>query len=72
MEEIIMQLGKKGVTPEFITEIKKNIKARYLVRVRILKSALEEKDRFEVSSEFKELLPKQNVKLVGNVLIISK
>lgn len=67
-----MQLGKKGITSEFIVEIRKNIKANYDVRVRIQRSALGESDRFELFSKLKELLPRYKCKLVGNVVIVTK
>ena len=67
-----MQLGKNGITDDFLIEINKNLKAKYDVRVRMLKSFLASTDRFSAHTKFKEAFPKKNCKLVGNVVIISR
>lgn len=67
-----MQLGKKGITEDFIKEIKKNIRSKYTVKVRILKSFLAQKSRFEVAEILKKELPIYKCTLVGNVVRISR
>ena len=70
--ELVMHLGKKGITQEFLEEVNKNLKANYQVRIKLLPSSLGTQDRFSMKDQFKELFPKKKVTLIGKTLTISK
>lgn len=76
---VTVQIGKKGLTEEAMLEILKSLKTNTSVRVKLLKSFLESKDRKVVFREIMErlesLAPK-NVVLEanhkGNILVVSR
>ena len=71
---IQMQLGKKGISQEFINDIKKNLAKDKLVKVKFLKNSLETSSRKELSSNVLENLSNLSLehKVVGNVLFLKR
>ena len=67
-----MQVGKRGLTQEFTEEIKKNLKANYQVKIRLLPSFLSTTTRFDVKDTLKDMFPRKKVKLVGKTITITK
>ena len=69
-----LQIGKKGLTPEFIEQVKSVFENGKLVKISILKSACrDKKDAEKIGKELiAELGPKYGYKLVGYVLTIIK
>ncbi|MBW2999026.1 YhbY family RNA-binding protein [Candidatus Woesearchaeota archaeon] len=68
-ENIDIQVGKNGITPSLIEEIKKHLRAKKDVKVKFLKSFIGDKDRREVAENLNAQLPKKG-KLIGNTLMI--
>ena len=46
---VTIQVGKLGITPGLVSELKKQLEKRGLVKVRILKNYLQDRDRFQVA-----------------------
>ena len=49
VNNVAMQLGKRGITDEFVVDLKKNLNRDKLVKVKFLKSSLEGSTRKDVS-----------------------
>lgn len=71
---IQMQIGKKGLTDEFLENIKANFKNVENIRITVLKSATRDKAQFKEIKEtiLKELGPKFTCRSLGYVLILKK
>lgn len=69
-----LQIGKNGLTAEFIEQVKSIFEKEKLIKVSILKSAC--RDKVEADKMAKELIgalgPKYGYKLVGYVVMITK
>ena len=69
-----MQIGKNGLTPEFIEQVKTIFVNERMLKVNILKSACRDKaEAKNIADDLVEALGKKfDYKLVGYVLTISK
>ena len=69
-----LQMGKNGLTPEFIEQVKFIFKNETLIKVTILKSACrDKKDAEKMGRDLVEVLGKKyDYKLVGYVLTVVK
>jgi RNA-binding protein YhbY len=69
-----IQLGKKGLTEEFVMQLKKIFESERIVKVVVLKSACRDKD--ELNTISKELINslgnKYKIRTIGYVLTIMK
>lgn len=67
-----LQLGKKGLTPEFMAQVKSFFETERMIKVDILKSACRNRDEArEIGKKIvEELGPKFGFKLLGYVLTI--
>ena len=68
----VVRIGKMGVTPNQIAEIKKVLMKRKLIKVKMLPSFFEGKDKREVSQGLANDLGAQLVDLIGNVIVLYK
>lgn len=69
-----IQLGKKGITPEFIDQIKTIFQKQKILRINVLKSACRDKEQ---KTEFAEEIVKNlgsnyKYKIIGYVIVILK
>lgn len=73
-ETITMQIGKNGLSDNFITTLKNTFKDRENIRITILKSAVKEREkRREISEEILEKLGKNyTVRVIGFTLVFKK
>jgi RNA-binding protein YhbY len=72
---VTVQLGKKGLSETFSLEIMKNLNQNRLVKVKILKNALESTDKHTYSDSIvAEIEKKVKVehKLIGKTLFLKK
>jgi RNA-binding protein YhbY len=74
---VFFQLGKKGLTPDFIESLKKTFKKHDLVKINILKSCSREKKEGKnigekICSELKKSGKDFTYKLIGFTLSIKK
>lgn len=72
MELVTVRVGKSGVTKELIDEINLVLKKRKKARIKMLKSAVEEKDRKQVADEIKGKTRPKKAELRGRILILEK
>ena len=66
----ILNIGKNGVTDALIEELNKQIKANRLVKVRILKSAEEEKDLNAIAEEISEATRSTLIEVRGRTVVL--
>jgi RNA-binding protein len=66
----ILNIGKNGVTDALIEELSKQIKANRLVKVRILKSAEEEKDLKAIAEEIAEATRSTLIEIRGRTVVL--
>jgi len=69
-----LQMGKNGLTPEFINQVKSIFEGETLIKISILKSACRDKtDAKKIGDDLiGELGKKYDYKLVGYVLTVVK
>ena len=69
-----IQIGKQGVTNNFISTIKNNFQRHDQVRVRVLKSARDDKDTVKKYSEqiLKKLENNYSSRVIGFTIILRK
>ena len=69
-----IQLGKQGITHNFIDTLKDNFRRHDQVRVRVLKSARDDKDTVKKYSEqiLKKLENNYTAKILGFTIILKK
>jgi RNA-binding protein len=70
--EALTHVGKNGITPSLIIEIKRQLKDNKLVKVKLLKSAIEEKPREEIAKELAEGTGAELVEVKGNTVVLYK
>lgn len=66
----ILNIGKNGVTDALIEELNKQIKANRLVKVRVLKSAEEEKDVKAIADEIAEATRSTLIEVRGRTVVL--
>jgi len=66
-----IRIGKAGITEGLIKEIKKNLEAMGVVKVKILRSALTHGDRFELARKVAELTNTKLIEVRGRTFIIA-
>lgn len=71
-EAPVLQVGKNGITESFIMEVRTQLKHSRVLKVRILKSALGEKDRKEIASEVAEKARASLLDVRGHTFTLKK
>lgn len=66
----IIHVGKSGITDALVEELKKQIKANHLVKVKLLKSALYDKDINEVAQQLAEVTRSDLIEIRGNSIVL--
>jgi RNA-binding protein len=70
--EAITHIGKNGVTPTLIEEIKRQLKDNKLIKVKLLKSAMEEMPREEIAKALAEQSGAELIEVKGNTVVLFK
>ncbi len=69
-----IQLGKQGITENFISSLKNHFKNSEIIRISVLKSA--RKDKLQVKAFSEEILEKlgknYTAKIIGFVIVLKK
>ena len=65
-------IGKSGVSQELLKEIKKQLEKKEMVKVKILKSALGEKEAKEIASKIAEQTEASLVEVRGHTFMLYK
>lgn len=66
----IFQIGKNGVTDNFIDQINDVLEKRELIKISILQNCLEDKD--EIANDISEQTNSHIVTIIGNTIILYK
>lgn len=69
-----LQIGKNGLSPEFINQVKSFFENERMIKIDILRSACRDKAEAKQIAEnlIQELGPKYDYKLVGYVITVAK
>lgn len=67
---VTIQVGKFGVSEKLIDEIIKQLKVRKVIKIKLLKSALDSGSRKDIFDKIVFLTNSSLVSMVGNVAII--
>jgi RNA-binding protein len=70
--EASTHVGKNGVTPSLIEEVKRQLKDNKLVKVKLLKSAIEAMPREELAKELAEKTRAELIEVKGNTVVLFK
>ncbi len=68
--EPVLRIGKSGLTENVITEIKKQLQKKKLIKIKFLKPALVDKDRKELAKEIAEKTEAELIHQVGFVIVL--
>ena len=69
-EVVTLQLGKNGISKEFISEVRNTLEKRKTVRIKILKSAVKTKEKKMLIQEMEKKLNIKKITSKGNVIMI--
>ncbi|MBD3388059.1 MAG: hypothetical protein GF416_03340 [Candidatus Altiarchaeales archaeon] len=67
-QDITVRVGKKGVTPELIAEIRTILRKHKKVNVKMLKSSLGERDKHQVTEEIRSKTKARKASLKGHTI----
>lgn len=70
--KVLLRVGKNGLTEGVIEEVKQHLKKRKVVKIKFLKSFIDDHDRKKESLKLAELTASKVLELRGGVLILSK
>jgi RNA-binding protein len=70
--EASTHVGKNGITPSLIEEVKRQLKDNKLVKIKLLKSAIESKPRGELARELAEKTKAELIEVKGNTVVLFK
>ena len=70
--EPIIRIGKSGLTEGVIEEIKTQLKKNKLIKIKLLKAALVDKDRKAIAREIAEKTGAELIHQVGFVVVLYK
>jgi RNA-binding protein len=68
----LLRIGKNGLTEGSINEIKLMLKKRGLIKIKLLRSFTEGKDKKESAKEIAEKTDSILVESLGNIVVLSK
>ena len=67
-----IQIGKNGLTDSLISEVKKQIKKRNLVKIKLLRSFAEDKDCKQVAADLASKTSSALIDHVGHVIVLKR
>lgn len=70
--EATTHVGKNGLTSSLIEEINRQLKDNKLVKIKLLKSAVELKPREEMARELAEKTKAELIEVKGNTVVLFK
>ncbi|MCD1295135.1 RNA-binding protein [Methanocella sp. CWC-04] len=68
--EPVTQIGKNGITPSIIEEITRQLKDNKLIKIKLLKSAVEAMPREEIAKELAEKAGAELIEVKGNTVVL--
>ena len=70
--EPIVRIGKNGLTENLIKELKIHLKKRKLIKVKLLKSFIGEKNRKDLAKEIADKTDSKVIQQIGFVVVLKK
>jgi len=70
--EPVIRIGKNGLTESTIKEIKKQLNKKKLIKVKLLRAFISDKNKKEVAKEIAEKTSSQLIYMVGFVVVLYK
>lgn len=70
--EPVIRIGKNGLTESTIKEIKKQLNKKKLIKVKLLRAFISDKNKKEVAKEIAQKTNSQLINLVGFVVVLYK
>jgi len=70
--EPLLRIGKNGLTAGVITELQRQLKKKKIIKVKFLKSFIENRDKKDIACQISKKTNAQIIDLVGNVLVLYK
>lgn len=70
--DAMTHVGKNGVTPSLIEELRRQLKDNKLIKVKLLKSAVDVMPRAEVAKELAEKTRSELIEVKGNTVVLFK
>ena len=70
--EPVVRIGKNGLTDGMIAEIKRQVAKKRVIKVKMLRAFLAEKNRKEAASSVAAETGCELVSLIGNILVLRK
>ncbi len=68
----MLNIGKNGITDGLIEEIKLQLKKKKIIKIKILKAALEKNDRKMIAADVAQKTNSELVSQVGFVFVLKK
>ena len=70
--EPIVRIGKNGLTEGTLNEIKLQLKKKKLIKIKLLKSFVQDKDRKELAKKVSSLTNSEIIESVGFIIVLYK
>ena len=70
--EPVIRIGKNGLTENTIKEIKKQLNKKKLVKLKLLKAFISDKNKKEIAKEIAKKTNSKIIDLVGFVIVLYK
>jgi RNA-binding protein len=70
--EASTHVGKNGITPSLVEEVVRQLKDNKLIKVKLLKSAIEATSREELARELAEKTRSELIEVKGNTVVLFK
>tara|TARA_Y100000310_G_C20532700_1_gene739309 strand:- start:700 stop:972 length:273 start_codon:yes stop_codon:yes gene_type:complete len=70
--EPVIRIGKSGLAYGTIIEIKKQLEKKKLIKIKLLKAAIQDKDKKQLASELAEKTNSTLIDRVGFVVVLQK
>ena len=68
----VIRVGKNGITPELINEIKQIIIKKHLIKIKLLSPVIKDKNKKEIAAELIEKTGTTLIDQVGFVVVLYK
>ncbi len=68
----VLRIGKKGLTESVIKELKNHLKKKKLIKVKLLKSFIQDKNRKKIAAELATQTNSEIVQQIGFVIALYK
>ena len=70
--EPVLRMGKEGLSENFIEEVNKVLKKRKLIKIKLLKTSFDKKNKKEMMDSIIQRTNSELIDAVGNIIVIHK